>query len=296
MIIDKTLWRSQIEISGICNLRCISCPHPQRDKLLNNFMDIDLFNKIINDLKHVRKKKNFVISLNQFGEETLHPKYIDFLNIVLNNGIKLLTSSNSTNFDMEVSRKFIEMGKHNLIHKLVLSLYGVEEESYKKQTGVNLFNKSYENICNFVELYDANNSIFDVDLQVVVAKVNSKLMSKEKFSKLFHIKNENKMKIRYRRAFDWLGTVNESKYLFPLYCNKIASEMAIFSNGDVSYCCFNCFHDPVLGNVKNNTLEEIWNGELANQCHSLWFEGHKREVPLCNSCNRIGPYPKKLKS
>jgi len=293
VIIDTSLWRSQIEISGICNLKCASCPYSQRNKNLNSFMEMSLFCKIIDDLKKIKKKSGFVISLNQFGEETLHPQYLKFLDIISDNKFKLLVSSNSTKFNENISRKFIEMGKDNLIDKLQLSLYGVDEESYAKQTGVHLFHRAYENIRKFVDLYDISNSTFDVELKIIVTKTNSTLISKDKFTKLFNLTEGSNMRIRYRKAFNWLGTVDENKTVFPLYCNKIASEMAIFSNGDVSYCCFNCFHHPILGNVKDNTLEEIWNGKAAMKYRSLWFDGCKKDVPLCNTCDRKGPHPKK---
>jgi radical SAM protein with 4Fe4S-binding SPASM domain len=256
-------------------------------------MDIDVFDKVLFDLKEMNKRRDFIISLNQFGEETLHPEYLDILKLVENNKLRLLTSSNSTKFDVNIGKKFIDLGKQNLIYRLQLSLYGIDEVSYIQQTGVNLFNKSLDNIRNFIKLYEETQSSFDVCIQIVISKVNSSLISRNKFIELFDIVND-KIKIRFVRAHDWLGAVTAgNKPHFPLYCNKIFSEMVVFANGDVSYCCFNCFHDPVLGNVKTNTLKEIWCNDLSIKYRNDWKLGKKRNVPLCDNCHRIGPYPKK---
>lgn len=290
--IDGSLWSCEIEVSGICNLKCVSCPYTQREKDLNTFMDVNLFEKTMNDLHDVKRKSGFVLALNQFGEETLHPKYSDILDIVEKHPFKLLTSSNATKFTRNISERFVDMGKRGRIFRLQLSLYGVDETSFVEQTGVNLFEKSYQNVKDFIEIYDANNSTFEVYLKIIVSRANRKLVTKSGFSQLFHFKNDRDMKICYLPAHDWLGTV-EGKKLFPKYCNKISSQMAVFPNGDVSYCCYNCFHDPVLGNVRDNSLREIWYGELATRYRSLWFSGRKQEVPLCNACGKEGPYPNK---
>jgi len=46
-------------------------------------------------------------------------------------------------------------------------------------------------------------------------------------------------------------------------CNSIwANEMLhILYNGDVVLCCMDWRRETVLGNVKNSSIEEIWNGE-----------------------------------
>ena len=56
------------------------------------------------------------------------------------------------------------------------------------------------------------------------------------------------------------------------------------------YICnrYDPFYKGVLGNVKNDPLDWLWNSPLRNQ----WLEEHKKgkreNVPLCAECNYFG--------
>jgi len=92
-----------------------------------------------------------------------------------------------------------------------------------------------------------------------------------------------------RRVFhDPMGSFNyRKKPTIPEFgiCLDLLTHMAIDRYGNVSCCVrFDPEGKGILGSVIDNTLEEIWNGELRQQ----WIEHHKRGqrdlVPLCASC------------
>jgi radical SAM protein with 4Fe4S-binding SPASM domain len=72
-------------------------------------------------------------------------------------------------------------------------------------------------------------------------------------------------------------------------CLDFLTHLAISKNGDVSICVR---YDPnrkgVLGNIKNNSLEELWNSELRMEWMGCHKQGCRDKIPLCSGCEFYG--------
>ncbi len=62
--------------------------------------------------------------------------------------------------------------------------------------------------------------------------------------------------------------------------------MVVDWNGDVVLCCDDWNHSTILGNLKNQTIEEIWNGEKLRAIRQAHIKGEFYRVPLCAGCNK----------
>ena len=72
-------------------------------------------------------------------------------------------------------------------------------------------------------------------------------------------------------------------------CLDFLSHMAINSYGDVSICVrFDPEKKGVIGNVNEQTLEEIWNGPQRMEWLELHKQGKRTEIPLCSGCEFWG--------
>lgn len=84
-----------VEVSGICNLKCISCPRADRSPSGRNavMMDFDSFTKVI---AKIRREDPFVsnIQLYQWGEPTLNKDLPRMITYARENGIISTVSSN----------------------------------------------------------------------------------------------------------------------------------------------------------------------------------------------------------
>ncbi|MFH0880834.1 MAG: SPASM domain-containing protein, partial [Lentisphaerota bacterium] len=65
----------------------------------------------------------------------------------------------------------------------------------------------------------------------------------------------------------------------PLHCNNVERLADIQPNGEVNFCVD--FPDYVIGNARDSSLGEIWNGERARR-----FREYRRTTPLpvCYRC------------
>ena len=73
------------------------------------------------------------------------------------------------------------------------------------------------------------------------------------------------------------------------FCLEMLSHPAINRFGDVSTCVrFDPNREAVIGNLNEQTLEEIWNGEKRKKWLELHINGKRNQVPLCSKCEFWG--------
>ena len=72
-------------------------------------------------------------------------------------------------------------------------------------------------------------------------------------------------------------------------CTEILNHMAINRFGEVSACVrFDPLRKGVIGNINDNTLEEIWNGEKRSKWIELHKKGLRSQIEFCSKCQYWG--------
>lgn len=129
-----------IEISSVCNLKCINCAYNSEDNIDKQFMKIEVFTNI---LKKIKKMNNLVyIHLVGLGEATLHPKFIDFFELIKDlksKGVNIGITTNGTNI-----LKYVDV--LNKFDTITISFDAASAEVFDKcRPGYN-FSKLVENV------------------------------------------------------------------------------------------------------------------------------------------------------
>lgn len=68
-------------------------------------------------------------------------------------------------------------------------------------------------------------------------------------------------------------------------CNRAMHHVYIRFNGDMTLCCFDTFGDVTFGNLKENTIAELWGSEGHREYVSKHKQGRGNELALCCSCS-----------
>ena len=72
-------------------------------------------------------------------------------------------------------------------------------------------------------------------------------------------------------------------------CQDFQNTMAIDKDGKVSICVrFDPECKGVIGNINDNTLEEIWNSPKRMKWLNLHVKGLRNQIPLCSKCDFWG--------
>jgi len=68
-------------------------------------------------------------------------------------------------------------------------------------------------------------------------------------------------------------------------CELVFYKMYIRASGDVVLCCMDWRRQSVIGNVRQQRLREIWNGDAYRRIRQLHVQGRDREIALCRECS-----------
>lgn len=73
-------------------------------------------------------------------------------------------------------------------------------------------------------------------------------------------------------------------------CPEVYNKLLIHSDGDVSACCNDGEKQMLVGNLHNETLQEIWLGEKIERYRELIASEKHWGLPLCKDCYDLNAY------
>lgn len=240
----------QIEICSTCNFGCIMCPK----ELYRREKDAKLIDPKIIELMIDREEfgGSYFVELQMTGEPLLHPDIQDIIDLIKSTGVMVGLSTNGS----LLTTDFVQ-NKLKGLDYLTLSLDSITQRD-KIRIGFNKpFTVWYEHF-----LKDAIRMLV---LQGTTVDVQ--------FIELPGVTDE--MKLFSELAIDILPeitirTVPEGyftlvhKGLYPSpdkgMCMNPFLSVSIQSQGHVTPCCFAWGDDYIYGDIKNQSLHEIWHG------------------------------------
>ena len=135
-------------------------------------------------------------------------------------------------------------------------------------------------------LWTLNNNELDKKSQEIVEKIKNFYNLDEKTYK--NLKTKNNIKISSTiyvdkdNEFTWPDNIENE--LSPLgYCHALKTHIAILVDGTVVPCCLDSNASIPLGNIYDNTLEEIINNERYKNLQRS-FQNRKPCESLCRRC------------
>lgn len=260
-----------IEITNHCNANCIFCP---RDTMTRKrgFMDSQLFQKIIDEAVEMGLSR---FNLTGFGEAFLDKNLSDrirYIKTYPHTHVSLFT--NGSLLTAEINQQIVEMGLDELTFSIDSAI--PEEFNHLRQ---NLdFNTVLDNMKGLKAERDRIQSSYPLILVSAVASNRSDLPRIKVIYKFFSPLVDL---IFFSYQHNWGDfKLGEEKSILPCYFPW--EHMMVRWDGRVSLCCidYNCEH--VLGYLRKQTIQEVWeNGASIRRLH---LEGKREEIELCRNC------------
>ena len=268
----KKFKKIYIEITNICNLSCSFCSKVEKERRM---LSTSEFIEIINKIKDYTES----IYLHVKGEPLTHPNIIDFINIAKENNLKVNLTTNGVLFPKHAE----ELGKCTNLNKINFSLHS-------ENNIPNYCEKIFDSVSNLnnqtviYRLWTLKENELDEKSTIIVDKIINHYNLDKEF--IERIKKENNIKINSTtyvdkdNEFTWPEINN---YQSNGYCYALKTQIAILSDGTVVPCCLDSNGQIELGNIFNNTLEEIMNSERYQNLKKS-FQDRKPCEELCKSC------------
>jgi radical SAM protein with 4Fe4S-binding SPASM domain len=270
----KKFKKIYIEITNICNLKCSFCSEVNRKK---EYINVEVFEDIINKIKDYTD----YVYLHVKGEPLLHPQIIDLINVCKKYNIKVNLTTNGTLFPEKVDK--IKTCKN--INKINFSLHSENNIDNYCEKIFESVEKLPDTVTVIYRLWTLKNNELDEKSTNIVEKIskyyNLSTETVEKIKKEKNIKIKSTIYVDKDNEFEWpnLNETNESLG----YCYALKTQIAILVDGTVVPCCLDSDGIIKLGNIKEETMDDIINSNRFKELQQS-FQQRRPNEELCKKC------------
>lgn len=244
-----------IDSTNFCNLKCIMCARRFMTRPKKN-MSFNLFRKIIDEIADESPSARVWMAF--YGEPLLlRDTILWMIHYAKSRGLKnVLMNTNGNLLTAEISKGLIESG----LDELVIGVDAFTPENYQKIRVGGNYEKVLENINELLKIKKhLNKNTPIVKVQIIELDENKHEM--EAFIKYW---TDCGAIVKVRPKVSWIGAIknekNPEKSRYPCYwCMEI---MPILCDGSVVLCGADYDGKYVAGDVKDNSIKEIWMGNL----------------------------------
>lgn len=271
----KRFKKIYIEITNRCNLNCSFCGKNKRDYRDMSLLEFEL---VINKIK----KYTDYIYLHVKGEPLLYSNLDSLLSICDNTNIKVNITTNG----VFLKEKLSVLMNHFCIRQINISLHS---ENNKKNYFLDVFSSgkvlstkmfiSYR-IWDLKE-YKLNKKSTEI-VNKIIEFYNLSPVIVDKLYNDKNIKIASNTFVNKENIFTWPDVDND--ILVDGFCYGLKTHIAILSNGDIVPCCLDANGEIKLGNIFEDSLDDVLNGDIYKSLLKS-FKDNKAIHPLCKSCN-----------
>jgi len=268
--------------TNLCNAACIMCPHSRLKKM--GVMDFKLYKKIIDNASKLGIKS---LTLSFFGEPLLDKGLLEKIKYAKEKGMIVAFYSNASLLTEKWAKDLIESG----LDGITISFDGYSKETNEKIRKNLKFETTRKNVLGLInmrnKLKKKNPSINLVLVELEENKNEIKQFYSEWKEKVDGINIINMR--NWANDLDKKGTKESfhfNKKIKRYACGLIWHRMVIDWNGDVVLCCDDWNHSSVLGNLKKQSIEEVWKGDKLRNIKKAHLNQEFHKIPLCAGCNK----------
>lgn len=270
-----------IESTAKCNLFCPMCPRenihfPARD------MELSTFKKILDEGKDFLE---FAVPYG-VGEPLLNPDIFDMIAYCKAVGVPSGISTNGTVLTGETSRRLIKSG----LDYIIFAFDGASKDTFERYRKGAQFEKVRENILTFLRVKKELKSKIFCIVQMVRLKDNQKEIPD--LLRMWRVEGIDEIRIKKDEVHNQGSAIpgdNDERPPMRHPCYLLwRGPMYIHYDGTVFPCCY-IYPDEPIGNVKRNSLEEIWNSNNMIRLREAHIKGDLREYRACQNCPAARP-------
>lgn len=280
-----------LEPTSVCNLRCPMCPQAiDAVKGDMGYIDLDLYRKIVDEAS------GFVLEINLFfrGEPLLHKALPEILSYGRAKGVRLHVNTNATILNEQRARMLIENGAS----KVTISFDGPDKAQYERMRKGAKYEKTLENVRQFLGLvkeYRQNGWQTPYTVMQVILPYDPQSPGP-------NVPQHMKDLLKGLPVDEWdplwphgwagvmldNGVVQAQPYGENYHpCNWLWKSLAIYWDGRVASCCADFSGDQLIGDLKTQSLRQVWNGSQMVALRKMQVEGRYKDAPLCSGCDAV---------
>jgi len=264
-----------LELASICNLRCPMCytiTDEFKKQVNATRMDFDLFRKVIDEIGG----KVPALRLSLRGEATLHKNFAECIRYAKEKGIKeVSTLTHGGKLTLPFFEQCVEAG----IDWITISIDGTYDTYERIRKPL-----KFEALLDKIKAMHAYKK--ERNLKLPVIKVQGIWPAiREDIQLYYDTFSPYVDQVAFNPLIDYLGNDSEIAYLDDFSCPQQYQRLVIGADGQVMKCSNDEENREVIGDIRTETVHQIWHGEKMTAVRDL----HKRpcgfkESAVCRKC------------
>jgi radical SAM protein with 4Fe4S-binding SPASM domain len=272
-----------------CNARCHFCVYKSPENTLpKGVMDMDLFRKIIDDAASIPQIDS--IAFSALGEPLLDRHLVErvaYARKARPDWSPFEVYTNGVNLTPEKFDALREAG----IDSLSVSLNATSPAQHEEVMGLK---GKYGTVVSHAR-YACDNHQGKVDVIVKAVRDDDKfdLHDQIKFYMTWGMRLRPDIRPGYGQVVwmcNWAGGVKliDGRVLEPdSCCGRAVGQLSILWDGTVTLCCYDPLAKHNLGDLKEQTIREVYNGEWYTQFREDHAHDRASKYEICRNCTRV---------
>ena len=281
-----------IEASSLCNARCVYCVRSSdRDASTDRNMPMDLFKKVLHDLKGFSKKIKLIDMYNS-GEPLCNPNLPEMISEVKKSKVSESVgfTTNALLFDYEKIDKIIDSG----VDVIRISLQGLNSKRYKDICGVNIdFDKFVQTLTYLykrrgnckIRMKIADIALRDEKDRIIFEKIFGGIADSIAIETIVPMYQG----VDYANVDDRINNRsingrNGESHAIQNVCYRPFIKIGVRTNGKITASCCDFENDIIYGDAYQDNIVDIWNGLKRREFLIMQLKGERYKYLSCKNC------------
>ncbi|MBT4889929.1 MAG: radical SAM protein [Rhodospirillales bacterium] len=306
-----------VETTNHCNMTCVMCPRTTLMTRENQWIDKEAFENILDQMApHKEEDLNdfwkfiketygitfeyrsenafyfYIVSrcliLHGYGEPLVDKNIVERVQACTDRNIPTYFSCVPANLSVKRAEEVMKAG----LSVLKFSMDGLTNEQQKSVRGrLNDFDKSYQTMLDVIEMREKKGyKTLIVPTMIALSEDDDTKEMHQKFLDMWkgydvfaYVKSQDN-----RWYFEDDDEMDNNSHYQEQYCEYPWSSMTVMADGSVVPCTqdYNC--EMKLGDIHDNSLQEIWNGDAYEKFRHWHITGNFPEGHKCATrCDQV---------
>lgn len=278
-----------IELTNTCNFRCLMCPtgnFSQRRK--KGLMKNEVYYEILNNIRERKTPIRFI----RWGEPTMHPKLVKYISIAKKEGILCHINTNGSLLNEDNIAELIDAG----LDSIKFSFQGVDAKSYSEMRNIDYYNELIEVIKLFYEIRgDREKPYIHVSTTITYEDGKTVRQFKSELGKITDLVTVGRTVLDRididsvklgKEEIETIKILKKKESVVKKHpeCPEVFDKLSVNWDGTVSACCSDYDKKMVVGDIRFQSLKEIWRCEKLNLYREMLADMRHDELDLCKTC------------
>ncbi|WP_147819476.1 radical SAM/SPASM domain-containing protein [Salidesulfovibrio onnuriiensis] len=266
-----------IEASSRCQIQCAHCFRQQMDIGENDFMDLDLYKKIVAECG---KHGLFTLKFSMRGEPLLHPDIVEMVDFAKKSGVKeVWINTNGGPLTPELSAGLIKAGTD----WITMSFDGLHS-TYEHVRYPLKYEASLKKLKTLREMRDKYKANTLLNVQSIWSAI------KDNPQEYIDLMKSIVDRVAYNPDMNFKDVILTPDPKFV--CPRLWQRICITSKGNYLKCPTDFCMEEIIGNAKTLGVKEAWDTVQEEQ-RQLHLAGRRLESRVCAKCHH-GAIKKKV--